>query len=132
MQVVGFDHLVLNVADAERSVRWYQEKLGMDPLRLEEWRSGDAPFVSLRVDETTIVDLLEAERSGVNSDHLCLVVGEDVDLDALAASGEFEVLRGVGRLWGAQGWGWGVYVADPDGNVVELRHYGETAAGTGR
>ncbi len=26
-------------------------------------------------------------------------------------------------LWGAQGYGEGVYVRDPDGNMVELRTY---------
>ena len=28
------------------------------------------------------------------------------------------------RLFGARGVGWGLYVRDPDGNRVELRHYG--------
>ena len=29
------------------------------------------------------------------------------------------------RLYGARGVGWALYVRDPDGNRVELRHYGE-------
>jgi catechol 2,3-dioxygenase-like lactoylglutathione lyase family enzyme len=123
--VRGLDHIVLNVTDAEASVRWYREVLGLEPVRLEEWREGRAPFVSLRVDATTIIDLVERERTGVNMDHLCLVVDDAVDLEALAASGRFDVVRGVGRLFGAQGHGQGFYVADPDGNVVELRHYGQ-------
>jgi catechol 2,3-dioxygenase-like lactoylglutathione lyase family enzyme len=123
VQVTGLDHVVLNVADVEASVRWYQEELGLEPLRLEEWRQGRAPFASLRVDEGTIIDLLAAERTGVNSDHLCLTVDESVDLDALAASGRFDVVRPPARLFGARGWGRGFYVRDPDGNVVELRNY---------
>ncbi len=27
------------------------------------------------------------------------------------------------RIWGAQGYGMGLYVADPDGHVVELKSY---------
>jgi catechol 2,3-dioxygenase-like lactoylglutathione lyase family enzyme len=120
--VRGLDHVVLNVADAERSVRWYAQ-LGLEPVRLEEWRRGEAPFVSLRIDASTIIDLQERERTGVNLDHVCLTVDDDVDLDALAASGAFDVVRGPRRLYGARGWGRGFYVQDPDGNVVELRHY---------
>lgn len=32
------------------------------------------------------------------------------------------------RLWGAHGTGVGLYVRDPDGNVVELRTYAEVSA----
>lgn len=123
MRIVGHDHVVLRVADAERSLDFYSGLLGLAPERLEEWRAGEAPFVSVRVDSTTVIDLQEGDRTGVNVDHFALVV-EDVDLEELAASGRFEVVRGVGRLWGAQGYGHGLYVADPDGNVVELRTFG--------
>jgi catechol 2,3-dioxygenase-like lactoylglutathione lyase family enzyme len=123
VRVTGLDHVVLNVADVEASVRWYHEELGLEPLRLEEWRQGRAPFASLRVDAGTIIDLLAAERTGVNSDHLCLTVDDSVDLDELAASGRFDVVRPPARLFGARGWGRGFYVRDPDGNVVELRNY---------
>ena len=37
---------------------------------------------------------------------------------------EFEVIGGPMRIWGAQGHGTGLYVKDPDGNTVELKHYG--------
>ena len=30
MKVVGFDHVVLNVADVERSLRFYCDELGME------------------------------------------------------------------------------------------------------
>ena len=123
MNVTGMDHIVLTVADAERSLEFYVGRLGLAPERLEEWRAGAVPFVSVRVDATTVIDLMEGVRTGVNTDHVALVV-EDVDLEQLAASGEFEVVRGVGRLWGAQGVGLGMHVADPDGNLVELRTYG--------
>jgi len=41
----------------------------------------------------------------------------------LAASGEFDVRAGPMRIWGAQGYGQGLYVADPDGHVIELKSY---------
>ena len=122
MRTTGIDHYVLHVADAERSVAWYGEVLGLEPERLEEWREGKALFVSLRVDDTTIIDLLQAERTGENVNHVAFVV-EDVDLDELAASGAVEVDSGPADLFGARGTGRGLYVRDPDANLVELRTY---------
>ncbi len=123
IRVVGLDHVVLNVADVERSLRFYVDELGLEPVRVDDWRAGTAPFPSVRVDPTTIVDLLAAPRTGENADHLCLVV-EPLDLAALAASGRLEVVDGPATRFGAQGDGTSLYVRDPDGNTVELRHYG--------
>ncbi len=123
IRVAGFDHLVLNVADVERSLAWYTEELGLEGDRVDAWRRGEVLFPSVRVDGTTIIDLLAAERGTANVDHFCLVV-EPVDLQAIADSGRFDVVDGPGTRYGAQGDGTSLYVRDPDGNVVELRHYG--------
>lgn len=122
VKVSGLDHVVLNVADPARSIAWYRDKLGLEPLRVEEWERGEVLFPSLRIDATTIIDLLPFERTGENLNHFCVVIDE-VDLDALVASGEFDVVSGPHTLWGAQGDGQSVYVRDPDGNTVELRYY---------
>jgi catechol 2,3-dioxygenase-like lactoylglutathione lyase family enzyme len=122
LRVRGLDHIVLNVGDARRSLAWWTGRLGAEPLRVEAWEAGDAPFPSVRLDEGTIIDLFEVDRSGVNVDHVCVVV-DGVDLDEVAASGEFEVVGGPSRLFGARGTGTGLYVRDPDGNTVELRTY---------
>jgi len=122
VKAVGLDHVVLNVADVERSIAWYRDELGLEPVRLDEWRRGEVVFPSLRLDADTIIDLLQSDRTGQNVDHVCLVI-EPTDLDALAESGRFDVVGGPARLLGARGEGVGLYVRDPDGNVVELRHY---------
>ena len=54
--------------------------------------------------------------------HVAFVV-EDVDLDELAASGSVEVDSGPADLFGARGTGRGLYIRDPDANLVELRTY---------
>lgn len=122
VHVIGMDHLVLNVADTERSLAFYVGDLGLEPVRVDEWRRGEVLFASVRIDPTTIIDLLEVEPDGRNVDHLCLVV-DRIDLHALASSGRFEVVDGPGQRYGAQGDGTSLYVKDPDANVVELRHY---------
>ena len=124
LHVRGLDHVVLVVADVERSVAWYRDALGLEALRLDEWRAGAVPFPSVRVDEGTIIDILAGDRSGTNVDHVCLVL-DPTDLAALVTSGKFDVVEGPVSRWGARGEGTSVYVRDPDGNLVELRHYGE-------
>ena len=125
MKVRGVDHYVLTVRDndaVEDVVAWYRDELGLVPERLDEWRRGEVLFASLRVSDTTIIDVFQGERSGTNVDHVALVV-DDVDLDSLAASGRFEIDMGPADLWGAQGTGRGLYIRDPAGNRVELRTY---------
>jgi catechol 2,3-dioxygenase-like lactoylglutathione lyase family enzyme len=124
MRVTGLDHVVFVVSDVEASVRWYQDLLGVEVERLDQWRNGEVIFVSLRITPTTIIDLFPGnDPSGTGIDHVALVV-EDVDLDELAARPDLEVESGPSDLWGAQGNGRGVYLRDPDRNLVELRTYG--------
>ncbi len=122
MRAVGLDHLVLAVSDVERTIEWYADRLGLEPLRVDEWRKGEAPFPSLRVNDSMIIDVIAGPREGENIDHICLLVDVE-DLAAVASSGAFDVVGGPSRLWGARGYGQGLYVRDPDGNILELRHY---------
>jgi catechol 2,3-dioxygenase-like lactoylglutathione lyase family enzyme len=122
IRVTGMDHIVLVVSDVERSLAWYMGELGLEGDRVEQWRAGELLFPSVRVNEGTIIDLLVGERGETNLDHLCLVI-EPTDLAALAASGRFDVVDGHDTRYGARGDGTSLYVRDPDGNVVELRHY---------
>ena len=124
LHIEGLDHIVLVVADVERSLAWYRDVLGLEALRLDEWREGKVPFPSVRVNEGTIIDILAGDRSGTNVDHLCLVVAA-TDLAAVAGSGRFDVIEGPVTRWGARGNGTSIYVTDPDGNTVELRQYGQ-------
>jgi catechol 2,3-dioxygenase-like lactoylglutathione lyase family enzyme len=124
VRVTGLDHVVLVVRDVERSVVWYRDVLGMAVEQLEEWRRGDRPFPSVRVDSATILDLVAGEPDGRNMDHLALVVA-GVDLAELASNGsdELGVLGPPRQLSGARGIGTALYVRDPDGHKIELRTY---------
>ena len=126
MKVIGFDHIVLVVADVDRALGFYCDELGLAPVRVDEWRKGEAPFPSARVDGGTIIDFVpgvdggDGGDGGRNLDHLCLVVTpESID----EAQQRYEILDGPSPRFGAQGIATSVYIRDPDGNIVELRSY---------
>ncbi len=125
IQITAMDHIVLRVSDVERSLRWYTKQLGLAPVRVDEWRAGDCPFPSVRVSAETIIDLIagDVELDSRNLDHFCMVVSAG-DLAEVRSSGEFNIVRDPDfALYGARGYADGLYIADPDGNEIELRAY---------
>lgn len=120
--VVGLDHVVINTLNAEALLAFYCDVLGLEPVRVEEWRRGEVLFPSVRVSPDTLIDLFPAERTGENMGHVCLVI-EPTDLDALAA--RFPDAQRADGLFGARGFASGVYIHDPDGNTIEFRFYTE-------
>lgn len=124
IEVTAFDHLVLACTDVETTLGWYVDRLGLAPVRVDEWRAGSAPFPSVRISADTIIDLVQGDPDDGRLDHICVVV-EPTDLDAVARSGGFDVVDGPGPRFGARGMGTSLYVRDPDGLVVELRYYDE-------
>ncbi len=132
MKIVGFDHLVLRVGDVDAALRFYQEALGLEALRVEEFRRGEAPFPSVRLSPDALIDLVRKPKTegAENVDHFCLVI-EAEEMEGLAqelrAKG-VEIEGEPGTRWGAHGWGTSFYVRDPDGNVIELKSYGTPGA----
>lgn len=133
IHVQALDHVVLNVTNVERTLRFYGEGLGLSVERLEEYRRGEVPFPSVRVNAQTIIDLFPPELSGssgsngrsTNVDHLCLVCADPIEaLQAHLASIGVAIERGPTEVFGARGIGTSVYVRDPDHTLVELRTYG--------
>jgi catechol 2,3-dioxygenase-like lactoylglutathione lyase family enzyme len=120
----ALDHLVLVVAEVERTLAWYGRHAGLPVVRVDEWRAGEVPFPSLRVDDATIIDVIpgndDPDQRG-HLDHICLVVSR-ADLDALAADPDLEVVDS-GVRFGARGDGQSIYVRDPDHLLVEFRAY---------
>jgi len=120
VKVVGFDHVVINTSNTDALLAFYCDELGLEPVRVDEWRRSEVLFPSVRVNAHTIIDLFPAERTGENMNHICLVIEPD-DLDAIAA--RFPDAQRADGLFGAQGFASSVYIKDPDGNTVELRYY---------
>ncbi|PSR23013.1 MAG: VOC family virulence protein [Sulfobacillus acidophilus] len=122
MTPLFLDHVVLEVRDLDRSLAFYSGVLGLVPERLDLYRAGTVPFVSVRVGES-LVDLFVSDHPGSGPHHFCLTFEEP-----LASILVHLDLHGIpytdpGSRFGAKGQGDSVYVQDPDGHTVELRTY---------
>jgi catechol 2,3-dioxygenase-like lactoylglutathione lyase family enzyme len=129
MRIIEMDHIVLNVSDIERSVAFYTETLGLQGERLDDFRDGMVGFPSVRINEHTLIDLVQGMTGGEavsrNLNHFCLVT-EATDLAELAddlKSKGVEVVQEPVSRWGARGQATSIYILDPDSNEIELRCY---------
>jgi catechol 2,3-dioxygenase-like lactoylglutathione lyase family enzyme len=130
MSVCALDHIVLNVADVERSLNFYEQALGLGAERVEAWRRHEIGFPSVRISPSTLIDLVgvpadQGEGQQPNLAHFCLVTDSpnlDDAIKALAAVG-VEVETGPATRWGARGAALSIYFRDPDHNLIELRTY---------
>jgi len=133
MKVV-MDHIVLNVEDDEAMIAFYNEVLQLTTERLEDYRAGNVPFASLRLNADTIIDLFPKKlwqnsaprgEGRQNLNHFCIALSK-TDWEALAKrveAGKISIERGPVRLWGARGIGTSLYFRDPENNLIEARHY---------
>ena len=135
-RIVALDHIVLNVTDVERSLAFYERVLGLPAERVEQWRRGELRFPSVRVNEATIIDLVQApaepaERT-LNLAHFCLVTDAE-DLDSVASelsSSGVAIEVGPATRSGARGNALSIYFRDPDHNLIELRTYAQVPTAT--
>jgi catechol 2,3-dioxygenase-like lactoylglutathione lyase family enzyme len=131
MELECLDHVGLTVADLGRSIRWYQEVLGLRRAHEAAW--GEFPAV------------LEANGSGVAlfprdagdppppPDPLRHVAFRTSRRGLEAAKAELGA-RGIAFEERAYGVAWSVYTPDPDGHLAEITTYEVPSgpAGTGR
>ena len=134
LTITELDHIVLNVSDIDRSLRFYTEVLGLKGERIEEFRAGKVGFPSVRINDATIIDLFPTPTSAGlgrgsqinhNLNHFCMVVGAD-DFSGIVeylAENDISVREGPVSRWGARGRATSVYFLDPDGNEIEIRTY---------
>jgi len=133
------DHVVLWTDDPLRAVAFYRDVVGFAPERLDEFRSGSAPFPSVRVADGTILDLMarvaapivdamaRADGSaGHPVNHVCFAMSEPAfeSLRARLDAAGVAVSSMMEQSFGAQGLApRAFYFRDPDGNVLEARYY---------
>ncbi len=137
---MNLDHVVLWVDSPKDSLDFFVDVAGLRPVRAQEFEEGTAPFPSVRLNDTTILDLMDrklvslvqeftgggGDSGGRPINHICLSMSA-ADYSALRArlvALGVELTPGSERSFGAQGLAErSEYFRDPDGNVIEIRHY---------
>ena len=129
IQPKGLDHVVLRVADLEKSIAFYRDVLGCPvERRLEKFG-----LVQLRAG-SSLVDLVDVASplgkaggdepipSARNMDHFALTLSSFDEASIREHLARFDIDAGeTRRLYGAEGYGPSIYIRDPDGNTVELK-----------
>jgi len=128
------DHIVLNVEDDEKMIDFYSKVIMFAPERVEEYRAGDVPFPSVRLNSNTIIDLFpkkmwqksaQAARSCENLNHFCIALSKGTweNLFERLRANNVDIEEGPVPRWGAHGTGTSIYFRDPEGNLIEARYY---------
>ncbi len=125
MKIARLDHLVLTVADIERTCAFYTKVLGMEVVSFGEGRT------ALRFGQQKInlhaadaIPGLVADRPTPGSGDLCFIT--EVPLAEVAQhlrECEVPIIAGPGPRAGAIGTIQSVYIRDPDQNLVEISNY---------
>jgi catechol-2,3-dioxygenase len=130
------DHIVLNVSDEARMIEFYMNVMELRPERVDEYRAGKVPFPSVRLNESTIIDLFPKrlwldgstnQSKSTNLNHFCVALtkSEWTRLIARLERNKTPIDVGPVQRWGARGAGTSVYFKDPEGNVIGARNYVE-------
>lgn len=118
----NIDHVVIRTADLDRALRFYCDVLGCNVERRVE----SIGLVQMRAG-STMIDLMDAKdnpppEGAGNMDHFALRL-ERFDEAAIRAHLSANGIEAgdVKSRYGAEGDGPSLYIADPDGNTVELK-----------
>jgi catechol 2,3-dioxygenase-like lactoylglutathione lyase family enzyme len=123
------DHVVLRVADREKSLAFYCGVLGCSvdkvqaAIGLYQVRAGDSLIDLVPLDEPLgRLGGAGPGPEGRNVDHFALQVTpfDEPTIRAHLAAHQVEITD-AGRRYGAEGDGPSIYIRDPDGNIVELK-----------
>ncbi|HHF2921236.1 VOC family protein [Vibrio diabolicus] len=122
MLISHIDHIVLTVAEIERSVQFYKRALNMEELIFANGRKA-VKFGNQKIN----FQLLGQEprnRARVGSGDLCLISTWSLDkvLSHLSEAG-IEIVEGPVQKSGANGPIRSVYFLDPDSNLIEVSVY---------
>ena len=119
-------HLVLNVADVERSATFYRDVVGLEPTFNDDvsfgFKFGNQDFIVLKVSAAAEMVGEEAISLHKGLSHtvlLCIGVDDvDAEYKALTAKGLTFTKPPKSQAWGRRT----AYFADPEGNLWELWH----------
>ena len=121
MRILSLDHLVLTVADPDRTVAFYHGVLGMEEVVFGGGRRA-LSFGSQKINlhQAGAEFQPAADRPTTGSGDLCFLVESLEDVIAALHEAGVEIEEGPVTRTGARSPLRSVYIRDPDGNLVEL------------
>ena len=125
MQIDRLDHLVLTVADIERTCAFYTRVLGMQVVHFGNGRTAlKFGRQKINLHPVDAIPGLVAGKPTPGSGDLCFITTEPL-AEVVAHLGRFGVpiVAGPGPRAGATGEIQSVYIRDPDDNLVEISNY---------
>jgi len=129
IKIREIDHIVLRVIDLEKMIRFYTEVLGCTIER----RQDEIGLIQLRAGRSLLdlvpIDSPLGKMGGAapdpqrrNLDHFCVRVEPFNEAEIMRHLTACKVEAGeVQSRYGAEGEGPSIYIADPEGNTVELK-----------
>ena len=119
------DHIVLTVADVERSLEFYGCVLGMEPITFAGGRRGlSFGRQKLNLHQAGREFEPKALKPGPGAIDLCFISPTPLaDVLAHLKDHGIHVIQGPVEKTGALGPMQSVYFRDPDGNLVEVSNY---------
>jgi catechol 2,3-dioxygenase-like lactoylglutathione lyase family enzyme len=122
----GIDHVALTVRDAERSVTWYTEVLGLERRFAEEWGN----FPAVVGIGTTSLALFPVKGNNLSprpppgSNAVCFRhLAFRVDRKNFQRAREALRTRGIEPEFQDHGIAYSIYFLDPDGHQLEITTY---------
>lgn len=127
MQINRIDHLVLTVADIERTVEFYCRVLGMQRVEFGSGRVAlrcGAQKINLHQSGREFEP--KAQRVQPGSADICFIVDTPIDeaIELIRRQG-IDIIEGPVPRTGAGGPIVSAYLRDPDGNLLEVSNYAE-------
>ena len=127
MKVEALDHLVLTVADLEKTVRFYTEILGMEFITFGSNRKALA-FGEQKINLHEYGNEFEpkAAKPCPGSADLCFISKTYIrEWQTFLLSKGIAIEEGPVERTGARGKILSIYIRDPDGNLIEISNYPE-------
>jgi len=125
MQIKNIDHLVLTVADIDKTIDFYTNILGFEVVTFGNNRKA-LTFGNQKINLHQKGEEFEpkAEHPTTGSADLCFISETDIDdvLEELKQK-NIEIIEGVVERTGAIGKIKSVYFRDPDLNLIEISNY---------
>jgi catechol 2,3-dioxygenase-like lactoylglutathione lyase family enzyme len=125
VNIARLDHLVLTVADIERTCAFYTRVLGMEVVRFGEGRTAlRFGRQKINLHQIDAIPGLVADQPTPGSGDLCFITEVPLSevVPHLQACG-VAIIAGPGPRAGAIGTIQSVYIRDPDQNLVEISNY---------